>query len=108
MCDCEDNPPACGSKTVRKASKDHRCYECAKTIRAGDLYTLHTGVWDGRGESFKWCHDCSTVYNLIRAVDDEFCFCFGTLIESVEESLRWVDPPPTPWNGLTTKATAYG
>jgi hypothetical protein len=106
MCGCEDNPPSCSSTTTRVARKAHRCYECGAEISKRDRYQVHSGVWDGRGQSFKWCADCET----LRAICDElsrvqmaawrasgakhgfgpewFCFCFGQLREAVGEFLR--------------------
>lgn len=56
MSDCEmptiyhhDNP---------RARKDHRCCECRGTIRAGETYHIITGIWDGRGLTFKTCPEC--------------------------------------------------
>lgn len=89
MCECDDNPPACATSNVRKAAKNHTCFECGGTISKGDLYSYHSGVWDGEVASFKWCDNCTTIANLMRAIDPDFCFCFGGLLEAVTESLRW-------------------
>lgn len=113
MCSCDDNPPKVFSQVVRRAAREHRCYECGRTIAKGDLYQVSSGVWDGGPESFKWCDTCTTVANLVEGYDREtrsaerasasskrwggwldwsepFCFTFGSLRECVGEYLREV------------------
>lgn len=114
MCYCDGDGPEAFSKEVRRAAKDHRCYECERTIHKGDLYEHHSGIWDGEPETFKWCHDCATIANLVEGLDrdrlrdkreaavrsgswqqradlldlEPFCFAYGQLIECVGEYLR--------------------
>lgn len=107
MCECDFDGPSVQTETVRKAAKDHRCYECGETIRKGDLYQVTSGVWDGRGDSFKWCDTCTTIANLAASVHPGFCYPFGSMLEALEECVlayepggRWatrvqgVDPKP--------------
>ena len=53
--------PEAYRETVRKARKEHRCYACGETIRRGDRYRYTSGVWDGRGESFRHCLQCAAI-----------------------------------------------
>lgn len=46
---------------TRKARKDHRCCECRGLITKGETYEYHSGVWDGRPDSFKICSDCNVL-----------------------------------------------
>lgn len=45
----------------RMARKDHKCCECQGSILSGEQYYNHHGVWDGRGETFKVCHECESL-----------------------------------------------
>lgn len=50
--------PQAYRRTGRRARKEHRCCECLGTIRKGEAYTYHSGIWDNRPDSFKICSDC--------------------------------------------------
>lgn len=76
------------SRTVRKARKAHRCYECDVIIQRGDLHVVISGVWDGGPESFDYCDSCATIERLAWSALPGFCYTFGSLHECVEECLR--------------------
>lgn len=42
----------------RKARNEHRCADCHGTIRVGEIYHFHHGVFDGSGFSNHVCADC--------------------------------------------------
>ena len=46
-------PPECYDVKERRAKKDHKCCECKGTIKKGETYHYHHGVWNGEGASFK-------------------------------------------------------
>lgn len=112
MCFCEDNPPKVMHEETRKAARDHVCYECGGTIAKGDLYRITSGIWDGGPASFKWCHDCATIANLVEGIDRDiarearskphawpdylyeegFCFTFGSLLECANEYINAIEP----------------
>src|SRR5690348_18469687 len=59
MCDCSvDDGPSCYRSERRKARNEHRCVECGKPIRVGDIYEYASGIWDGCPGSFKTCLRC--------------------------------------------------
>jgi hypothetical protein len=37
------------------------CCECHGTIRQGETYHYHHGVWDGEARGYKVCSDCETL-----------------------------------------------
>lgn len=81
MCDL---PLAYICKTV-KARKDHRCFECRGTIKKGETYHRHSGIWDDGPQRFKVCEDCDNLRNEVDkdlTYDDEKT-AFGFLCESV-------------------------
>lgn len=55
MSDAE--PPKAYRQVIRKARKQHRCYECRGLIEKGEEYHYHSGIWDDPA-AFKVCSDC--------------------------------------------------
>jgi hypothetical protein len=51
--------PIAFSEKHPTARKSHKCCECHGFIQAGEKYEFFSGVWEGRGESFKTCLECS-------------------------------------------------
>lgn len=92
MCECDFDGPSVQTTTVRKAAKDHACCECDVPIAKGDLYQVVSGVWDGRGDSFKTCGTCATIANLAASVHPGFCYAFGTMLEALEECVLAYEP----------------
>lgn len=45
-------------KRTVKARIQHKCCECLGAILPAETYIKHSGVWDGRGMSYKNCVDC--------------------------------------------------
>jgi hypothetical protein len=83
-CDCEfgDGPEVFRQKTV-KASKEHKCCECYRTIKKGEYYDYVFGVWEGDAMTFKTCEQCDD----LRASLEELGFCidFENLKEAHQE-----------------------
>jgi len=46
---------------IRKARKQHKCYECGIEIKTGEHYNYHHGVFDGAGHSYKVCLKCDEI-----------------------------------------------
>ena len=61
-----------------KAKKVHKCCECRGEIQPGEVYHLHSGIWDGRPSAFKVCNDCEELRERIR----------------VQGNLCWDEVPP--------------
>jgi hypothetical protein len=70
----------------RKARKEHRCCECRGTIRPGEHYNYHHGIWDEPNQ-FKVCPECDELRAEVDAEvrDPEEKTAFGQLHESVIE-----------------------
>ena len=78
MCHCDCDPPEFYNTSFVKARKPHRCCECCRTIEAGERYQSVTGKWEGDVDTYKTCSEC---LELIKQIDDDCCYCHGTLSE---------------------------
>lgn len=61
-----------GSTSTRKARKAHQCEECLRTIREGERYERHAGVWEGEFFTFVSCGHCAKLRTTISDIDTEF------------------------------------
>ena len=77
MSDMRDMPSAYKHATP-KAKKVHKCCECRGEIQPGEVYHLHSGIWDGRPSAFKVCNDCEELRERVR----------------VQGDLHWDEVPP--------------
>lgn len=86
-CGC-DGGPSVIQTVIRLARKEHRCCEGKHVISPGERYAYTSGVWDGRGDSFKQCMTCHRLFQAI--ADDDACYCpaFMQLDAAVE---AWID-----------------
>ena len=64
----------------QSANKTHRCCECCRDIKKGELYNYETCVWEGSFMSFKTCNDCFSIRKSF--------FCDGWIYETMMEYLR--------------------
>ena len=72
----------------RKARKDHRCAECHGTIKAGEIYHYHHGVFDGAGFSDKLCEECQQLHKDVDKDNKDIYeqTCVGELFDAIFES----------------------
>lgn len=71
---------------ARKARKDHNCVECRGTIKTGEIYRFHHGVFDGSGFSAKVCLECDELRDEVNKTADRYdqC-CVGEVCEWASE-----------------------
>ena len=62
-----------------RASKDHVCSECGKTINKGERYLYEVGSYEGRLLYYKTCPDCESIR-------DAF-FCNGWWFGNIRDDL---------------------
>lgn len=62
--------PSAFLRRDRVARKLHHCCDCGVEVRPGQSYSYASGVWDGRGDSYKQCHRCADLM--------ERCAALGT------------------------------
>jgi len=82
-----DNGPEFMCESIHKARKLHRCGECRRDIRPGELYEHVVGKWDGDFAAVKTCADCQSIRKAF------FCgaWTYGDIMEDLQESLRYED-----------------
>lgn len=81
---CDYDPPSAFWARDRKARTAHVCYECDRPIERGTVYRYVSGVWDGRGSSFKFCQPCWALHEDYRAGDEDDCgAAYGQLGQAI-------------------------
>lgn len=58
MCRYDDNPAEFLTDRISRARKEHKCDECARTIKPGEQYEYTFGKWDGWVDVIKTCQHC--------------------------------------------------
>jgi hypothetical protein len=85
VCRTDYDYPEFFHESRRHARKMHRCVECKGQISAGEVYTCHSGKWDGEIHSHKRCSGCDPAARwMIEHCDG---YGFGDLREELEEHL---------------------
>lgn len=81
-CDC-DGEAEFISHQVRRARKQHKCYECGCSIEPGTKYEQIFGKWNGDVSHFKTCHLCLEVRTWASISVPCFCWTFGDVLDNV-------------------------
>lgn len=81
QCYCDYDSPQVYSSKIVKARKEHRCYECGRTIKAGERYESAFGVSDGDTYQPHTCGDCVDIRQFIQNNIPCFCWAHGNLFE---------------------------
>jgi hypothetical protein len=72
---------------IKKARKQHKCYECLGTIKKGECYHYHSGVLARHPVFYHVCSDCQILHkkinSTIRSTDDKLRFG-GLFVASCE------------------------
>lgn len=87
MCDCES--PSAYQQYTRHARRGHACWECGETIPPGAEYEYASGVWAGRGASYKTCLRCVGVreWYVAECMPQYACRpCFGELWQDATDN----------------------
>jgi len=66
---------------MRKARKQHKCYECGRLISKGEQYEYVSGKWGESPESYKTCHRCLDVRVYTEANIPCVCWTHGNMLE---------------------------
>ncbi len=70
--------------TDRKARKEHQCQDCFSTIKVGEVYRHAGYVSDDRAYTYKTCHACVEIVNIVYSANDWNDWGVGP-----EEFLEW-------------------
>lgn len=94
---------SCSTVTHRVARKEHKCCECYGIIEPMDVYEYTSGVWDGRGMSFKVCGHCEAARDWLLeetdwpgVEDTPKTFAFGDLKAHLREVVQEYGAPKFP------------
>lgn len=72
------------SVETRKARKQHRCYECQGSIRAGEVYERVATLYDGSWDTARTCCRCLDVRQYITAHAPCFCWMHGSMLDDAK------------------------
>ena len=86
-CYCDYERPSFCHVEMRKARKEHKCFECDHVIAVGEIYEHVRGKWEGDIYTFDTCERC---VDLRTAIGDYCggCFQYGVLFEEYSEYLN--------------------
>lgn len=76
LCDSGDDgdTPTIHEEKCVTARRTHVCCECGKDISCGDDYIRTKGLWEGSWSTYKTCHFCAGVRELLSS-----CACYTDL-----------------------------
>lgn len=82
-----------GIRHVKRAGKDHKCYECGTLIEKGSGYALHVLFSNGTAKNYKICPVCQ---DLIEHFFPNGWF-FGTVLDDLKSYLddAWAKDLPS-------------
>jgi hypothetical protein len=92
----------------RKARKTHRCDGCQGTIKAGDVYTYYSGIYDHTPFHGHACGDCVKALDAFTDRHDGVP-AYGALLDALQECIG--EDGPTSWavpflEGMQARASA--
>lgn len=94
-CECDGEMPSLFFESRHTARKEHKCYECRRTIRPGEQYESVRGVWEGRFEFFKTCQHCLALRDWVKAHVPCFCWMYGDVRnDAIETALSYAHEAP--------------
>lgn len=66
MCHYDYDQPDFYLATTQRARKEHKCYECGRSIQVGERYIRTTGKWDGHCSQYKHCAHCQVMLDWLK------------------------------------------
>lgn len=75
-------------KHIYKARKTHRCMECSRVIRPGEIYENVFIVFDGDASSCKTCPHCLGLRDWVYAHVPCFCWSHEHMLEEAYETIN--------------------
>lgn len=87
------------ARRMRKARKEHKCAECARTIAAGETYAYDSGLTEGEFSDSKTCAHCLIACAWLQR--ECHGYFMSMVMEDVQEHFDCLDVPDMPrfWLG---------
>jgi hypothetical protein len=87
-CFCDYNVPEFYIKEIRRARKEHKCYECRGRILPGEKYEYVRGKWEGEMDSFKTCQHCVDLKTWTNNNVPCLCWAHGNIQDDCREAIE--------------------
>lgn len=87
-CYCDYELATVYCKRVYVARKEHRCYECGRTIRPGEKYESVFAVWEGVAQTVRTCPHCLALREFVVAHVPCSCWSHGNMRDEVLDDAR--------------------
>ena len=87
-CYCDYEPVDFYERSQRRARKEHRCLECRKAIRVGEVYEYVASKFEGELLCYKTCPRCLAVRQYVTAHVPCFCWYHSTMLEDADNEMR--------------------
>lgn len=84
-CYCDYDYPTFYRASIRKARKEHCCYECSRPIKLGETYEYVAAMWDGEFCTCRTCSHCRDFRQFVKNSVPCYCWAHG----SIEEDARY-------------------
>jgi hypothetical protein len=82
---CTAELPSISEELHPKARVEHRCCECGRIIKKGEVYQKIKGCWDDEWQTYKTCLQCERLRDKL-CDPHEGPAAFGYLAEQAAES----------------------
>jgi hypothetical protein len=107
-CYCDYEQPTVYRSSERVARKEHKCYECHRTIRPGERYERVFAIWDGAANNVCTCHHCLELRRWVVAHVPCSCWAHGNMLEDLRDDVDdyWAQAPGLLMGWLRRRAAA--
>ena len=87
-CWCDWEPAGVYAASIHTARVAHKCYECRRTIEAGQRYERVAMLFEGRWSTYKTCGRCVSMRAWVQAHVPCLCFTHGNTVDECFEAAR--------------------
>jgi hypothetical protein len=87
-CWCDYDAPRVYNASLRKARKQHKCFECRGVILPSETYEYVFGVWGGDMSDFKTCSHCVDLRTWVKNNLPCVCWSHGNLHADLSENVQ--------------------
>jgi hypothetical protein len=83
MCDIGEPPVAWKKTIIKKARKQHECFECLSVIDAGESYVRINAIYSFGPETFKYCCFCNSKWDEYSELLSDIDCAVGSLWDAI-------------------------